>query len=68
VFGAGVVVVVVVVVVVEVVVAAVVVNPVVVVEDEVVTSAITVPENAPAAMNPSTKRRTTYRRFTTRAV
>jgi hypothetical protein len=74
VFGVGVVVVVVVVVVVE---DVVVVEGVVVVEDvvvvdpvvvEVVTSAITVPEKAPAAMNPSTKRRTTYRRFTTRAV
>jgi hypothetical protein len=66
VFGVGVVVVVVVVVDVVVVEDVVVVDPVVVVE--VVTSAITVPEKAPAAMNPSTKRRTTYRRFTTRAV
>jgi hypothetical protein len=65
VFAVGVVVVVAVVVVV---VAAVVVDAAVVVEDEVVMSAITVPENAPAAMKPSTKRRTTYRRFTTQAV
>jgi hypothetical protein len=65
VFGVGLgVVVVVVVVVAEVVV----VEVVVVVVVEVVTSAITVPEKAPAAINPSTKRRTTYRRFTTRAV
>jgi hypothetical protein len=33
-----------------------------------VTSAITALEKAPAAMKPSTKRSTTYRRFTTQAV
>jgi hypothetical protein len=58
----------VVVVVVVVVVEAVVVAPVVVVDEDVVTSAITAPEKAPAAMKPSTKRQATYRRFTTRAV
>jgi hypothetical protein len=40
----------------------------VVVDTVVVTSAITAPEKAPAATNPSTKSRTAYRRFTTRAV
>jgi hypothetical protein len=34
----------------------------------VVTSAITAPENAPAAASPSTKRTTACRRFTTQAV
>jgi hypothetical protein len=71
VFGAGAVVVVAVVVVVGavvVVVAAVVVDPVVVVDVDVVTSAITAPEKAPAAVKPSTKMTTTYRRFTTQAV
>jgi hypothetical protein len=56
-----------VVVVVAVVVDVVVVDPVVV-DEEVVTSAITAPENAPAAVKPSTKRGTTYKRFTTQAV
>ena len=60
-------VVVVVVVVVAVVVAAVVV-PTVVVEDVVVTSAITAPEQAPAATSPSTKRTTACQCFTARAV
>jgi hypothetical protein len=50
-----------------VVVAAVVVEPVVV-DVDVVTSAITAPEKAPAAVKPSTKGKTTYRRFTTQAV
>jgi hypothetical protein len=67
VFGAGAVVVVVVEAVV-VVVAAVVVEPVVVVDVDVVTSAITAPENAPAAANPSTKRTAACRRFTAQAV
>jgi hypothetical protein len=40
----------------------------VVVDEDVVTSAITAPEKAPAAMTPSTKSRTTYRRLTTQGV
>jgi hypothetical protein len=51
-----------------VVVAAVVVVSTVVDDREVVMSAITGPENAPAAARPSTKRPAASRRFTARAV
>jgi hypothetical protein len=50
------------------VVVAAVVVPTVVVDVEVVESAITTPENAPAAMSPSTKRTTACQCFTAQAV